>query len=247
MLPPPETFFLRDGTGDLEICAGDGDVALLVEGQPCAVVWPASADEPEHFYVRAFDTSVIADRLRDLPAFVEGIDADLPLGLQVEPLLRCLVDGRYTLEVLRLVNLDHEEPGPVTPRRAMGRWMEWAGLHRIASDEPILVGSVPNELLDLRQIAHLQRRIEGGERPVVAMLTLPSYDVTFVIAGHEVMEAYQRSGVPPAALLITYETPRWLSVDDGIRMLGQAYQRCADLASVHFRAARGLRAAGGVG
>lgn len=249
MLPPPEVLHIRDATGDLEICAGEGDVALLVEGLPCALVWPASHDQPEHFYVRAFDTSVIADRLRDMRILVDGVDLDVPLRLQIEPLTRCLVDGRYTVELLRPLGLEHEEPQPahVRNKRGVGRWMDWAGLHRVSSNEPLLLGSVPHELIDAHRTAALRERILAGARPVVVMLTLTDQDVTFLVAGHEVMEAYQTLGLPPRALLITYETPRWLSVDDGIRMLGQAYQRCADLASAHFRAVRGTRSVDGVG
>jgi hypothetical protein len=249
VLPPPETIHVRDASGDLEICVGDGDVALLVEGQPCALVWPASNEQLEHFYVRAYDTSAIADRLRDLRAFVDGIDLHQPLRAQIGPLLHCLVDGRYTVELLRPLGLEHEAPvpGQQRPKRGVGRWMDWAGLHRVSSNDPLLLGSVPHELLDVRRVEELEDRIGAGARPIIVLLTLVEPDVTFLVAGHEVMEAYQRCGVSPCALLITYETPRWLSVDDGIRLLGQAYQRCSDLASAHFRSVRGVRSVDGVG
>ena len=235
-----ETVHVHDTTGDLEVCRGGSDLVLLFDGHPCAIVWPASDDQAEHFFVRAFDTAEIAARVESSPLVRDGYNPSRGLVEQVRPLLQTMVDGRYRVELVAPLGSDDDvaPSGSDAPLRT-ARWLDWSGLHRVGSAEPLLLGSVPRERLDPARLNRAMRGIRQGRRPVLVLLTVPDVDVTFIVLGHEAMEACQRAGVAPLGLLITYETPRALGFEDGLRLLQDAYRRCADLASAHYASARG--------
>lgn len=215
-----ETIQIRSSSGDLEICRGLSDVVLLVDGQPSVIAWPAEGLRTEQYFLRAYDTSAITARFHDLPLLSYGIQPHVGLAEQVRPLLEMMADGSYRVELLGRLGPDERRPAA----RGTLRWAEWAGLHRVASGDPLLVGSVPRELLRLAE-----DRGNDGIRGVVVLLTVPDTDVSFLLLGHEAMEESQRTGLAPIGVLITYENPRALSPTEHLRHLQDAWKRCAEV------------------
>lgn len=215
-----ETIQIRSSSGDLEICRGLSDVVLLVDGQPSVIAWPAEGGRAEQYFLRAYDTSAITARFHDLPVLSYGIQPHVGLAEQVRPLLEMMADGNYRVELIGKLGPDERRP---TARGTL-RWSEWAGLHRVASSDPLLVGSVPRELLRA-----VEDRSNDGVRGVVVLLTVPDTDVSFLLLGHEAMEESQRTGLAPIGLLITYENPRALSPVEHMRHLQDAWKRCAEV------------------
>lgn len=215
-----ETIQIRSSSGDLEICRGLSDIVLLVDGQPSVIAWPADGTRTEQYFLRAYDTSAITARFHDLPVLSYGIQPHVGLAEQVRPLLEMMANGNYRVELLGRLGPDERRP---TARGTL-RWSEWAGLHRVATSDPLLVGSVPREMLRLAE-----DRGNDGVRGVVVLLTVPDTDVSFLLLGHEAMEESQRTGLAPIGLLITYENPRALSPSEHLRHLQDAWKRCAEV------------------
>ncbi len=195
-------------------------MVLLVDGQPSIIAWPAEAGRSEQYFLRAYDTSSISARFHDLPVLSHGIQPHVGLAQQVRPLLEMMADGSYRVELIGKLGPDERRPAA----RGTLRWAEWAGLHRVASADPLLVGSLPRELLRLTE-----DRGAAGVRGLVVLLTVPDTDVSFLLLGHEAMEESQRTGLAPIGLLITYENPRALSPGEHLRHLQDAWRRCAEV------------------
>jgi hypothetical protein len=232
-----EALVVTDGLGDVEICAGDGDVVLLVDDQPVTLTWPAHHPHRNRLFFRGFDASELATRLAGMALCTDGVDPNLPLAVQLRPLLRLLVDGVYD------AHLDEErgvEFGEVTldePAQPYS-YLEWAGLHQIDAEEALLLGSIPRSLLDPIAIRDVVGRIRSGRRPAVIGMTCPTANATFLLHGHVAMEAYMQVGVAPTMLVLSYRTPRRLQAEEAAVLLRRATTHFGEVLAAHYQAAR---------
>lgn len=237
---------VHKGRGDLEVCVGEGDVTLLVEGLPAAIVWPAHLEEGLYDFVRAHDTAAVTDRLPALPLHPDAhLDPDASLQDQLAPLLELLVDGLYQASV---ISLGPAAPLPPTgdeavpdPAEARGQYMNWAGLHEVQTRDRLLLGTTPRELLSPDRIDARVRQVQRGGRPLVVLLTAPEAPAAFIVHGHDAMEAYHRTGQSPMAVLLDYQTPRFLSEEEGARVMQTAFARCGEIAAAHYVTMRTAR------
>lgn len=228
-----EEFLVRAGDGDIEVCNSEGDPCLLVEGLPAVLVWPGSALTPERWVLRARDVADLSERLGALPACDHHFDAEIPATTQLAPLLRALVNGRYSLA--HEPAADVQRDASVARQRAAhtGHLMEWIGLHRVPGADALMLGCVPRAYADPSRVHRIRQRIARGQRPVVVLLTTEHADVTFVIAGHEALEAYALSDMAPALAVLTSLTPRRVTAAQHAALTADAVAWCATLTEAH--------------
>lgn len=233
------------GARTLEFCVGERDSALLVEEQPVAVVWDVAHDSAHQYFVRAYDTASVDEKLRrHRELLTETVDPHLPLQDQFRPILQLFPSGNYTLIFEPGMDLD-DDPLPsqdVKELWSSWRFMDWAGLHHVAAGEGLLLGSRPREFLDARRIRFYEDQIRDGARPIVVMAGALDSDTAFIVDGHHKMEAYRRLRKSPGALFILAEEPRFMTVDEGCDLIAEAYARCAEIAAAHYRAVRAVPA-----
>jgi hypothetical protein len=230
---PPIEILLRHGEGLLEFCVGEHDSALLVNGVPSAVVWDLPDHPDAHFLLRAYDTREVDRRLRGLEALDVGLSADEPIESQLKPLLRAFTPGRYTVAVIP--RLDMGPPGDAHPT---ARQVDWMGLHEVPSAEAPLVGTLPREALDMAEVDRVAQQIRQGAWPMVVFAGATGGHAAFVVYGQHVLEAYRMLGLQPAALCITAEDPRFLTVQEGCALVRIAFDHCSALGVDHYLRAR---------
>jgi len=224
------------GSSLLEL-RGDGScLALLFQGDPCVVLWDDSPPAVERHYLRAYDTTALNELLRDFAPIHRGLDDDLPLRHQMEPLLRLLAPGTYTAE--------YEPCSPGiglggSPEPPLARQLiDWAGMECTQTDDHILLSTVPREAVDPARVQRAIRQIQQGREPVAVFLGASTPDVAFLVLGHAVMEAYQRLNMNPAVIYLEPTAVGDLSADEGARHIARAFERHAMLTQAHFRATR---------
>lgn len=204
-----------------------------MDEQPVAMVWSTGGDGTHRWFVRAHDLGQLEDGLR-MPDTATG-DA-LPELLR--DVLALLPDGRYRLGFQPSPDLDPDRPGPDAPARPSGEVLAWAGLHQVHSEDPLLLGTVPRDLLDRAAIRALSAAILRGARPPVVLLEAPDQAVSFVIAGHTALEAYRRIAMEPVLLTVEPVDPQPLSEDDGTALLTAAFARCGEVVAAQWLAVR---------
>jgi hypothetical protein len=228
-----EELLVAAGNGDIEVCSSDSDPCLLVEGLAAILVWPGTTPHPERWVLRARDLAPVAERIGRLPACDRHFDPSQSARQQLEPLLGALVNGRYGL--LYEAAADVQRDASMAAQRAghTGQLMEWLGLHRVPGADALMLGCVPRSYADPAVVQRIRQRIAQGQRPVVVLLTAESSDVTFVVSGHEALEAYALSDMAPALLVLTSLTPRWLSPRQHSELTADAVAWCATLTEAH--------------
>ena len=138
-----------------------------------------------------------------------------PLPTLLREVLAMMPDGRYRLGMQASPDLDPDQPATDDAERSSGEVLAWTGLHRVRSDDPLLLGTVPRDLLDRAQIRALSARINRGARPPVVLVEAPEQGVSFIVAGHTALEAYRRVAMEPVLLTIEPLDPDPLSEDAG--------------------------------
>lgn len=228
-----EEFLVRAGDGDIEVCNSDADPCLLVEGLAAVLVWPGSTPTPERWVLRARDLADLTERIGALAACDHHFDPVVPATTQLAPLLRLLVNGRYRVSLEPAADVQRD--ASVARQRAghTGHLMEWIGLHRVPGADALMLGCVPRAYADPTRVHRIRQRIALGHRPVVVLLTTELSDVTFVIAGHEALEAYALSDMAPALAVLTSLTPRRVTADQHAALTADAVAWCATLTEAH--------------
>lgn len=234
--PSPVTVAVQNGLDVLQLCVGDHDSALLVDGLPSALVWDLPSHPSSYFLLRAYDTSHVEDVLHGLPAFDIGLAADEPLSAQLMPLLRLFSNGVY--EVAVLPRLDMAPPTPEVPAPGTAKLRSWIGLKELPTADAPLVGTVPKDRLDQARIDTLAARIRQGAWPTVVFASSDAAHAAFIVYGHHALEAYRAVGVAPSAVCITAEDPHYLSVQEGCALVRIAFDRCAEQGVEQIQAAR---------
>lgn len=232
---------MRGGDADLELCTSDGELALLVVGHPAVLVWQGGDHGEEAWILRARDVEEVLSRVGPLSVCEVGVDPRASLADQLAPLLSAMSDGGYTATVLSATELSRD--ASVAPERPAhtGSLMTWIGLHRVRSADDLLVGCMPREAVEPRDIDAARAQIQAGKRPAVLVLTTPVASASFVIAGHAALEAYALEGRVPTFVELAYHAPRTLAPEDLLRLTDEAARRCAQLVSAHLSAIRSAR------
>ncbi len=227
------TVLVRGGLGRLRLHVHGVDAAMVMDELPVAMVWMRQGDATDRWFVRAHDLGAIEDEL-DLPDTQSGE----PLANLLRDVLAMMPDGRYRLGLQASSDLDPDQPTADDPSRSSGELLTWTGLHRVRTDDPLLLGTVPRDLLDRAEIRSLSARINRGARPPVVVVEAPEQGVSFIIAGHTALEAYRRVAMEPVLLTIEPLDPDPLSEDDGTALLNAAFARCGDVVVAEWRALR---------
>lgn len=227
------TVSVRGGQGRLRLHVHGADAAVVLDGQPVAMVWMGQGDATDRWFVRAHDLGALEDELH-LP----DTDEDLPLHALLRDVLGLLPDGRYRLGLQSSPDVDADAPTDDDARRSSGEVLAWTGLHRVRSDDPLLLGTVPRDLLDRAQIRAQSARIHRGARPPVVVVEAPEQGVSFIVAGHATLEAYRRAAMEPVLVTVEPLDPDPLSEDDGAALLTAAFARCGEVVAAQWRALR---------
>lgn len=235
------TLTVQHGLGLLEIVQGDEDCALLIDGMPVAMVWDAALESPTNYFVRAYDSEPLGEHLaRHAPLEIpDPNDVEAVFDGALRPLLHALANGDYRVLLESSLGLTVPEQRD-SKHDSAWRFMAWAGLHETPADGGLLLGTRPRELLSPERIADFEQHIRSGARPPVVLLGSTRTPVAFIVDGHHKLEAYRSMSVPPAAIVILAETPRQISIEEGCTLLEEAYKRCGDIASAHYRAVRSV-------
>lgn len=200
---------------------------------PVAMVWTRQGDVRDRWFVRAHDLGLMEEEL-NLPDTLSGE----PLPTLLRDVLAMMPDGRYRLGLQPAPDLDPDQPAPDDRDRSGGEVLAWAGLHEVRSEDPLLLGTVPRDLLDRAEIRSLSARINRGARPPVVLVEAPEQGVSFIVAGHTALEAYRRMAMEPVLLTIEPLDPDPLSEDDGTTLLTAAFARCGEVVAAQWRALR---------
>jgi hypothetical protein len=227
------TVLVRGGLGRLRLHVHGADAAVVMDEQPVAMVWMRQGDASDRWFVRAHDLGAMEDELT-LPDTGSGE----PLPTLLREVLAMMPDGRYRLGMQASPDLDPDQPATDDAERSSGEVLAWTGLHRVRSDDPLLLGTVPRDLLDRAQIRALSARINRGARPPVVLVEAPEQGVSFIVAGHTALEAYRRVAMEPVLLTIEPLDPDPLSEDAGAALLNAAFARCGDVVAAEWRAMR---------
>ncbi|MCA9571735.1 MAG: hypothetical protein KC656_28050 [Myxococcales bacterium] len=229
-----ETIEVRGGRGELSLRHGRVDTALLYEGEPVAMVWSPHGAGHGRTFVRAQDLGTLEEA-----HLLRHVGPGARLSAILRPVLARLEDGRYHLELLPSPELEPDDGETSEAVPASGRFVDWAGLHEVADDEPLLIGTVPRDLLDRTLIEDLARWIRDGGRPAVVVLDCEADDVGFLVAGHAVLEAYRLADRAPTVLRITAVSARHLPLREGADLLTRAYERIGHIVAAHYAATAG--------
>ncbi len=220
---------IPNGPAVLEVCIGEHDSSLLVDGQPSVIVWEVPSRADTHYVLRAFDTLSIELELADLTALRRGLAAGRPLAEQLGPLLRLFGGGRYRVVVLPEMGMTQPEGEPNAPTKGTSTLEEWLGLHEVPTADAPLVGTIPREMLDDQRIDEMAGDIRAGSRPLVVFATAEDANAAFLVHGHHALEAYRLAGRAPAALCLVRGNPRRLSMEESVALTRSAFDRCTRL------------------
>lgn len=228
-LDSTETIVVRGGTGQLSLRHGRLDTALLLDGEPVALVWEGQGQG--RTFVRAQDLGALEDTQP-----LRHVAPEARLSATLRPILALLPDGPYHLELLASPDVEPDEPDEDARPHASGRFVDWAGLHEIEDGEPLLIGTVPRDLLDPARIRDLTGWIREGGRPGVVVLDCEGDDVGFIVAGHAALEAYRQADRQPTLLRITTLEPAPLTLQEGADLLTRAYEHIGQIVAAHYAA-----------
>lgn len=190
------TVTARDTSGLLQLQANEQECALVFADRPVALVWSDPTVDASQWYLRSVSLADVDRELTALAICQQGPSADLPLGVQLQPLLKLLAEGTYDVSEVEELDLGQGDAYP-PPSPA-----DWAGVHRADTDTPLLLGSVPRTLLEQREIRRLMSSIRAGRQPVSIILTGTACMTSFIIAGHACLEAYLRLQRPPCVITL---------------------------------------------
>ncbi|MCB9681740.1 MAG: hypothetical protein H6733_09735 [Alphaproteobacteria bacterium] len=228
----------RGAPGRLRLRAGERDTALLLDGLPVAMAWHDPTDPSWCYLVRAHDLSPLEAQLA-LP----DLQDDTPLVDALRDVVELLGAGTYRLVHQPSPDLRPDVQGERERPTSSGTVIDWTGLHRLELHDTLLVGCMPRDLLDRRDINALALRIRQGERPPVVIVGSASGDVTFLVAGHGALEAYQRMGMQPNLVTVEVFDPEPLDAEEGADLLVAAYRHVGDVVAAHYQATTAVESA----
>lgn len=232
---PPQRVRVRGAHGVVRLCEGVKDTFLLFEGMPSIIAWRTRADGHRHNILRAHDSRLL-DPYLEQGGLHRTLVQDSTLVHQISPFLNLLTDGVY--EVCHEPELQMLQEGPDGMGPQVDHFTEWVGLHRFHSPDGLLLSTRPSDLLDASRIAHNRERLREGARPPLIMLDAADDDITFLLSGHHLLQAYQLEKIAPPAVFITALQPEQLSAEDAAALIAKAHEHCGAVASAHYLAIR---------
>lgn len=221
----------RGGTGRLRLLVHGSDAAVVLDALPVAMVWQRGS-RSERWFVRAHDLGALEDELK-LPDAATASLAEI-----ARDLLALLPDGPYRLGLEPMSDVEADVPAADDTARSSGDVLGWLGLHQVASDDALLLGTLPRDLIDRAAVRACAAAIARGARPPVVLLEAPEQEVSFIVAGHTALEAYRRLGMAPVLLTVEPLKPDTLSEQQGADLLAAAFDRCGEVVAAQWRALR---------
>lgn len=195
------TVTVRDTPGLLQLQTNGHECALVFAGRPVALVWSDTDVQASQWYLRSHSLAEVDQQLTALAICQRGPSPDLPLGVQLQPLLKLLARGTYNVSEVEELDIGHGD-APPPPSAA-----SWSGLNQAHTDTPLLLSSVPRAVLDPREVERLMEGIRDGHRPVSIILTATASTTSFMIAGHACLEAYIRLRTTPSVITLESVCP----------------------------------------
>lgn len=187
-------------SGRLGVQGGDFELALFLDGNPLALVWPDHEGSVGQYLIRAGSAELQAE-FRSVQVLLDrGLPADGPLVALAGPFLNVVAAGKYRLTLEpRASSAEFYElnPSAVLPTTC-------ESFYPYGWD---LIATLPTDKLDGGRVEHFKQAIGAGQRPVVVGLTAIGGDAVFVIDGHHKLAAYQQLRVDPAVLLLARHAP----------------------------------------